>query len=93
MRVEILNKKVEITEFTNRETGEVRKNRKQQAYLHFDGQPYPLPFVLSIDEGHDGYEKGDYVFDSTSFATDKYGKLAFAFNTPLVASSASRKVA
>lgn len=83
MRVEIVEQKVETRELTNKETGELRVITNQQAYLHCDDRPYPLPFVLSLEEGHQGYEKGDYVFSSGSFNTDKYGKLGFAFNIGL----------
>ena len=83
MHVEIVEKKVERREFANRETGEVRKIVNQQAYLHLDGQPYPLPFTLSLEEHEDGYEKGEYTFHPSAFSTDKYGKLGFSFNVRL----------
>lgn len=90
MRIEILDNKFEQREYTNKETGETRTSRKQQAYLHFEGQPYPTPFVVSLQEDQEPYEKGDYTFSPQSFSTNKYGNLEFAFNIVLEKSGSAR---
>lgn len=87
MHVEIFEKKVERREFINNDTGVVRMIVNQQAYLHLDGQPYPLPFTLSLEENEEGYEKGHYNFEPSSFTTDKYGKLSFSYNIRLLPTS------
>lgn len=83
MHVEIEKKVVERREVTNKTTGVVREIANQQAFLHFDGEKHPLPFVLSLEEGHEGYEPGDYTFDRSAFKTNDYGNLGIAFSVTL----------
>lgn len=83
MRIEMDGAKVEHREFTKRDTGEVFKFAEQQAYLHLDGEKYPLPFALSLPDGHQGYASGFYSLGMSSFTVEK-GKIAFKRNLDLI---------
>jgi hypothetical protein len=70
MKIE-MDSKIEHREFTKRETGEVFKFSEQQAYLHVEGERYPLPFALSLPDGHQGYAPGFYRIGLSSFQIEK----------------------
>lgn len=77
-----MDSKVEHREFTKRETGEVFKFAEQQAYLHVEGERYPLPFSLSLPDGHAGYAPGFYRIGLSSFQIEK-NKLTLKRNLDL----------
>lgn len=81
MKIEC-DSKVEHREFTKRETGEVFKFAEQQAYLHVEGAKYPLPFALSLPDGHEGYAPGFYKIGISSFQIER-NRLTLARNLEL----------
>ena len=70
MKIE-MDSKIEHREFTKRETGEVFKFSEQQAYLHVEGERYPLPFPRSLPDGQQGYAPGFYRSGLSSFQIEK----------------------
>ena len=81
MKIE-MDSKVEHREFTKRDTGEVFRFAEQQAYLHVEGERYPLPFALSLPDGHAGYAPGFYRIGLSSFQIEK-NKLTLKRNLDL----------
>lgn len=46
----------------------------QSAYLHRDGEKYPLPFQIQLDSAH-GYQAGVYTLSPESLFVGQYNKL------------------
>lgn len=58
---------------------------EQNAYLHFTGKPFPLPFKLNVKSGAAGYEPGKYTLSPDSVRCNQYGALEFdRYNMSLV---------
>lgn len=58
---------------------------EQNAYLHFDGKPHPLPFKLTVRSGSAGYEPGSYTFSPDSVRCNNFGALEFdRYNMSLI---------
>lgn len=94
MKIEIANVSVRNQSGTSQRTGKAYSMDKQEAYLHLDGQPYPVKFELTLPQGATPYQKGFYSVTDKSFIVDRFGSLSVSGQlelTPIAA--AQRQVA
>lgn len=74
IRVEIQSENVIEREGVSSTTGKPFRTRKQTAYLHRDGMPYPDRFEISLGD-QKAYKPGQYFLAPQSFRVGKFGDL------------------
>ncbi|MBA0420031.1 DNA-binding protein [Stenotrophomonas maltophilia] len=58
-----------------RKDGSTMVFREQSAAIMKDGEDFPHPFRLGLDDTQAPYPPGDYVVDASSFNVGQYGDL------------------
>lgn len=58
-----------------RKDGSTMVFREQSAAIMKDGEDFPHPFRLGLDDAQVPYPPGDYVVDASSFNVGQYGDL------------------
>ncbi|HEL4218602.1 TPA: DNA-binding protein [Stenotrophomonas maltophilia] len=58
-----------------RKDGSTMVFREQSAAIMKDGEDFPHPFRLGLDDSQAPYPPGDYVVDASSFNVGQYGDL------------------
>ncbi|AWA06641.1 single-stranded DNA-binding protein [Aeromonas hydrophila] len=84
MKIEIANVNVRNQSGTSQKTGKPYSMNKQEAYLHLDGQPYPVRFEFNLADGATPFQKGFYTVTDKSFIVDRFGSLALSGQLELV---------
>lgn len=84
MKIEIANVNVRNQSGTSQRTGKAYSMNKQEAYLHLDGQPYPVRFEFNLAEGAQPYQKGFYTVNDKSFIVDRFGSLGVSGQLDLI---------
>lgn len=96
MKIEIANVSVRNQSGTSQRTGKAYSMEKQEAYLHLEGQPYPVKFEFTLAQGATPFQKGFYTVTDKSFIVDRFGSLGLAGQlelVPMVASQPSARSA
>jgi len=84
MKIEIANVNVRNQSGTSQRTGKAYSMNKQEAYLHLDGQPYPVRFEFNLADGATPFQKGFYTVTDKSFIVDRFGSLGVSGQLELV---------
>lgn len=84
MKIEIANVSVRNQSGTSQRTGKPYSMEKQEAYLHLDGQPYPVKFEFTLAQGATPYQKGFYTITDKTFIVDRFGSLGVSGQLDLV---------
>lgn len=84
MKIEIANVNVRNQSGTSQKTGKPYSMNKQEAYLHLDGQPYPVRFEFNLADGATPLQKGFYTVTDKSFIVDRFGSLGVSSQLELV---------
>ncbi len=58
--------------------------REQAAAIQKDGEDFPSPFRLTLDDQQPPYPAGDYVVDASSFTVGEFGDLKVGRRVVLV---------
>lgn len=96
MKIEIVNVNVRNQSGTSQRTGKPYSMNKQEAFLHIEGQPYPVRFEFNLAEGATPFQKGFYTLSDKSFMVDRFGSLGVSGQlelVPLVANHQARPAA
>jgi hypothetical protein len=84
MKIEIAHVTVRNQSGTSQRTGKPYSMDKQEAYLHLDGQPYPVKFEFTLAQGATPFQKGFYTVTDKSFIVDRFGSLGVSGQLDLV---------
>jgi len=84
MKIEIANVSVRNQSGISQRTGKPYSMEKQEAYLHLDGQPYPVKFEFTLAQGATPYQKGFYTITDKTFIVDRFGSLGISGQLELV---------
>ncbi|AXH73838.1 MAG: helix-destabilizing protein [Inoviridae sp.] len=84
MKIEIANVSVRNQSGISQRTGKPYSMEKQEAYLHLDGQPYPVKFEFTLAQGATPYQKGFYTITDKTFIVDRFGSLGVSGQLELV---------
>lgn len=76
MRIEIQSTELFVKSGNAKATGKPYSIRKQDAWAHIDGQPYPVRIGFNLEEGSAPYQPGFYMLNEQSFYVDKFGNLS-----------------
>ncbi|MGL6424170.1 single-stranded DNA-binding protein [Aeromonas caviae] len=91
MKIEIANVSVRNQSGTSQRTGKAYSMDKQEAYLHLDGQPYPVKFEFTLAQGATPYQKGFYSVTDKSFIVDRFGSLSVSGQLELIPIAAAQR--
>ena len=83
MKVIVPNRPIDESTYTDRESGQERKSRKQLVAVQSPDMPFPLPFSISLRPDEAPYDPGEYVMSASSFKLDN-GRLALNYRVVLV---------
>lgn len=75
-----------------RKDGTTMVFREQSAAIMKDGEDFPHPFRLGLDDAQAPYPPGDYVVDASSFNVGQYGDLIVGRRLALVPISSAATV-
>ena len=92
MKIEIVNVNVRNQSGTSQKTGKAYSMNKQEAYLHLDGQPYPVRFEFNLADGATPFQKGFYTVTDKSYIIDRFGSLALSGQLELVPIAVGQQV-
>ena len=76
MKIEIQNAHVDEFSGTSNRTGRPFTIRKQEAWAHLPGEPYPRAISIPLGREQSPYAPGTYALDPKSFFVDKFGSLS-----------------
>lgn len=76
MRIEIQSTDLFTKSGNAKTTGKPYSIRKQDAWAHIEGQPYPVRISFNLEDNAAPYQIGMYVLDERSFYVDKFGNLS-----------------
>ena len=75
MKIEIQSTDVDVRSGTSSRTGKAFTMRQQTAYLHHDGQPYPVRFLLTLGDTQAPYAPGFYTLNPSSIRVGRFNDL------------------
>ena len=67
MKIEVKSAEVGVQSGTSKRTGKPYSIRKQVAWLHTEGEPYPQRFELQLGDEEKPYEPGLYETENELF--------------------------
>ena len=76
MHIEIQSTELFVKSGNAKSTGKPYSIRKQDAWAHIEGQPYPVRIGFNLEENAAPFQPGMYVLDERSFYVDKFGNLS-----------------
>jgi len=79
MRIEIQTAEFQVQNGTVKNgprAGQPYSIRKQDAWVHLDGQPYPVRIVINLEDNKPPYQPGFYALDEKSFFVDRFASLS-----------------
>lgn len=75
MKIEIVSADVREISGTSSKTGKAYNMKKQDAYVHLDGQKYPVKFEFTLEDKATPYAPGWYSLDESSYFVDRFSNL------------------
>lgn len=75
MKIEVTSNEVDEFSGVSRNTGKPFQIRKQQAWGHLPGQPYPQLISIPLGRDQAPYQPGVYELAQESFVVNKYQEL------------------
>lgn len=86
MKIEIVSAETREQSGVSQKTGKNYHIRKQQGFVHLDGQKYPVAFTLNVPNDCQPYSPGFYQLNESSFFVDRFGAFALSQELRLVPS-------
>lgn len=83
MKIEVKSSELNVKSGTSKRTGKPFSITEQSAYLHMDGEAYPVRCVLPIEDGAQAYAPGMYETASELTVGD-FGRLSVSRKLRLV---------
>lgn len=78
MRIEIQSAEFQVQSGTVKNgsrAGQSYSIRKQDVWVHLEGQPYPIRAVVNLEDNKPPYQPGFYKLDEKSFFVDRFNSL------------------
>lgn len=76
MKIEVQTSHVDEFSGVSNRTGKPFTIRKQEAWAHLPGEPYPRAIAIPLGRDQEPYAPGTYALDPRSFYVDKFGSLS-----------------
>lgn len=89
IKIEVKSDEFEVFSGTSKRTGNPYSIKKQQAYAHLPGKPYPSEISISLADDQEPFKPGNYTLSPESLKINNWGNLEIG-RVVLVQSAAAR---